>query len=238
MPQLIISAADIRDNSILIQDARFRHIKSLRIKPGEQLRFTDGRGTGYTGVLKQLSRHKAVFEILNTLDRDNERSGIILAQSITKKDRMSFAVQKATELGVDAVIPFTSRYTVVKVKEKNFSNRYESVINDAVSQCMRSVIPQFHEAVDYKNLIKGMPEVYKVLFHYGEAAGAISALFDTIKESRQVMLIIGPEGGFSGDEIEFALANNVPVARLGRNILRSETAAIAAISIVSFIRGQ
>lgn len=238
MPQFVISDTDIKDDRITISDDRYKHVKSLRINIGEGATFIDESGSTYAGVLEQLQKHKAVFKILKKTNTDGHGTGIILAQSIIKKDRMLFALQKATELGIDAIIPFTSRYTVVHVKDTNFMNRCNTVIKEAVSQSMRHSIPRLYSPAGYKELIKTMPDVYKILFHNGDDIKPFPAFTDMIKQSVKVMLIIGPEGGFSGDEIGYAREHNVSIAYLGKNILRAETAAIAAISIASFLRAK
>jgi 16S rRNA (uracil1498-N3)-methyltransferase len=236
MPQFVISYTDIKDDRITISDDRYRHVKSLRINIGERAIFIDESGNTYIGVLDQLQKHKAVFKILKKTNTDGPGTGIILAQSIIKKDRMLVALQKATELGVDAIIPFTSRYTIVHVKDTNFMSRCNAVIKEAVSQSMRHSIPRLYGPADYKELIKTMPGVYKILFHNGDNSKPFPAFIDRIQKSVKVMLIIGPEGGFSEDEIGYAREHSVSIACLGNNILRAETAAMTAISIASFLR--
>ncbi len=236
MPQFIISDADIENDKITISGDRYRHVKSLRLKLGEQTLFINESGGTYVSVLEELQKRKAVFKILKQTTADSSGTGIILAQSVIKKDRMLFALQKATELGVDAIIPFTSRYTVVKIKDTNFMNRCDAVIKEAVGQSMRRRIPHLYGPLGYKELIQTMPDVYKILFHYGDNVEPFSTIQNMLKQASRVMLIIGPEGGFSADEIKYAREHDVYIANLGENILRAETAAIAAMSIVSFIR--
>ncbi len=236
MPQLIISDNDINNDYIVIEDAGYRHIKSLRIKIGEQIMFRSESGIGYVGILERLNKRKAIFKIRNIVKDDPDRSNIILAQSIIKKDKMRHALQKATELGVDTIIPFKSQYTIVKIKNTNFMSKYETIIKEGVGQSMRHSIPELHNPVSYEELIMSMPDVCKILFHYGDNVKPVAVFLEKIKQADRVMLIVGPEGGFSNEEIKLAQRYNVSIANLGSNIFRSETAAIVAIAIALFIR--
>ncbi|MCL4558848.1 MAG: 16S rRNA (uracil(1498)-N(3))-methyltransferase [Deltaproteobacteria bacterium] len=238
MPQLLISENDVRGHYIVITGPGYKHVRSLRIRIGEEFLFRDESGNGYTGVLKRLTRYSAVFEISGRLSATNSRSGIVLAPSIIKREGMLVAIKKATELGVDAIIPVVSRYTIVKLKNTNFKSKYRAVIKEAVGQCMRPDIPRLYEPTTYEGLFDMAGDACKLLFHVGAGAGQVSAFLREIQQAGKVVLIIGPEGGFSNDEIEVARDHGAHIVGLGSNILRSETAAAAAVSIVSFVREQ
>ncbi|MCL4468867.1 MAG: RsmE family RNA methyltransferase, partial [Deltaproteobacteria bacterium] len=134
------------------------------------------------------------------------------------------------------IVPFMSRYTVVKIKDDNFIKRSKKIILEAVGQSMRQHIPELYNPTTYQELITSMPMVQKILFHYGPGIPPLHDFTGLLKQPERIMLIIGPEGGFSGDELQYANDHKVIVAGLGNNVLRAETAAIAAISIASFVR--
>lgn len=236
MPQFIISSSDIRDGLVVIEGENFNHVKSLRICINDKVILLDENAHQYVARLEKLFAHKAIFKILNQISSHQKLSGIILAQSIIKSNKMHLAIQKATELGVDTIIPFKSQYSVVKIDEAHFMNRYKKIIIEAVSQSMRQYIPQLLYPTTFKNLIASTTDKKKILFHYGNNIKPIQEFDETIKQEKNVILIVGPEGGFSEDEIQFAQQHDTIIASLGLNILRAETATISAISIISFIR--
>lgn len=236
MPQFIISSSNIKDELVILDDKEYKHIKSLRISSREPVVLLDENSNQYIASLIKIKGHKAIFKIVDLVRKKQKHSGILLAQAIIKYERMRIAIEKATELGVDGIIPFVSVYTVIRVNNEHLSNKYRKVIEEAVRQSMRQHIPQLYPSTTYKELITSMPDVNKVLFHYGKDVPLINTMITTLENNKPLMLIIGPEGGFSEDEIQYARVNHVSIAGLGDNILRAETAAIAAISIASFLR--
>jgi 16S rRNA (uracil1498-N3)-methyltransferase len=238
MPQFIISSSSIKHGMVVINGKDYKHVKSLRISPDEQLILLDENANQYIATLVKIEGHQAIFRIIDHIQKKQKQSGIILAQSIIKYERMRIAIEKATELGVYGIIPFISRYTVAKGNYEYLINKYSKVIKEAVSQSMHQHIPKLYPVITYKELIVFMPDVKKVLFHYGKDVLPLQNLVDTLGKDKYIMLIIGPEGGFSNEEIEYAKLNNISIAGLGDNILRAETAAISAVSIVSFLRKQ
>ncbi len=238
MPQFIIASSDIDQGTIVLKGNAYKHVRSLRISSHEIVILLDENENQYTARLEETMDHKAAFKIIDQVTMHKQQSGIILAQAVIKSEKMHIALQKATELGVDIIVPFISKYTIVKIKGENFINRCNKIIKEAVGQSMRRHIPQIYNPLTYKELITSMPEVRKILFHYGPGVKPLYKFINIIKQSERVMLIVGPEGGFSGDEIQYANDHNVAVAGLGDNVLRAETAAISAISIASFIKEQ
>ncbi len=238
MPQFIIASSDIDQGKIVLKGNTYKHLKSLRISSHEIVILLDENGNRYNARLEGTREHKAVFRILDQISMGKKQSGIILAQAVIKNEKMHIVLQKATELGVDVIVPFISKYTIVKIKGENFINRCDRIIREAVSQSMRRNIPKIYNQITYKELITSMSDVHKILFHYGHGVQPLYRFTDIIKQSERIMLIVGPEGGFSEDEIRYANDHMVTVAGLGDNVLRAETAAISAISIASFIREQ
>ena len=236
MPQFIIASSDIDQNRIIFSGSAFKHVRSLRISFHETVTLLDENANLYQARLTDLGKHSAVFQIIQRMPVQKKRSGILLAQAVIKNDRMNMVFQKATELGVDGILPFISRYTVVKIKKENFITRSNKIIQEAVGQSMRQHIPELFNPTTYQELIASMSGVQKILFHNGPGTPPLHDFTDLLKQPERIMLIIGPEGGFSNDELQYADDHKVVVAGLGNNVLRAETAAIAAISIASFIR--
>ena len=236
MPQFIIASSDIDGNKIVFSGTAYKHVKSLRISFNETVTLLDEHANQYKARLAELGKHQAVFQIIQRIPVRRKRSGILLAQAVIKNDKMNIVLQKATELGADGILPFISRYTVVKIKDENFITRSNKIIREAVGQSMRQHIPELYHPTTYQKLITSMPGVQKILFHNGPGTPSLHDFTDLLKQPERIMLIIGPEGGFSDDELRYADDHKVVIAGLGDMVLRAETAAIAAISIATFVR--
>lgn len=236
MPQLIITSSDIDHDTIIAGDQLYRHLRSLRVRPRELVTLLDEQHTRYTARLEGFRGQSAVLKILSRSPVMDGHSGILLAQAVIRNENMHTALQKATELGVDALVPFISRYTSIKINSDHFLTRSRKIIREAVGQSMRGRIPELFNPVTYTELILSMPGIDKIVFHNSMDTPDLHDVAELVRRTERIMLVIGPEGGFSEDEILYARQHNAVIARLGDTILRAETAAIAAISIVSFLR--
>lgn len=238
MPQLIIASTDIVQDTITAGEPVYRHIRSLRIRPGESVILLDEHQNRYTARLEGFRGHSAVLKIIDRTPVTDGLSGILLAQAALKNENMNTVLQKATELGVDGILPFISRYTSVRIDKDRFLARSRRIIREAVGQCMRSRIPDLYSPALFSELILSRTSVPTIVFHNAPDIPPLHTAADLVRKADSLLLVIGPEGGFSDDEITFARQHNAVIARLGDTILRAETAAIASLSVVSFLRNQ
>jgi 16S rRNA (uracil1498-N3)-methyltransferase len=151
-------------------------------------------------------------------------------------------VEKATELGVQTIVPFLSSHAVPRMDAKKSvrrQERWQKIALGAAKQSERTRIPEILELSDFTSLVsKSWPCEHKLLFGPGESGETLREVTDHPAHPGSVLLAIGPEGGFTQEELSRASQHGFRTAQLGRRILRTETAAVAALAIVQFIWGD
>lgn len=194
----------------------------------------------YLLEITSIEKEKISTKIIREIPFDTEPSiKIFLAQSLLKGEKFDFVIQKATEIGVYAIIPFISERTIIKLdenkKEKKL-NRYKMIVQSAAEQSHREIIPCVHPIVEFSNVLNCTEEFdLSLIFFEGEKTSLKKVLKKNIKK---ILLIIGPEGGFSVSEIEKARKSGIIPVSLGKRILRSETASLVAMSLILFEFGD
>ena len=167
------------------------------------------------------------------LDRD-----LTLFFALAKGDKIEFVIQKATELGAKKIVLVKTERCVVKFDEKTFANkllRFNKIAKEASEQSHRLMIPEIVGVIDIKNIPNSLLADVNLLA-YEKEAGSTSSFLEGYKKDKTLSVMIGPEGGFSEDEVNLLVNkyNFVPVS-LGKRILRTETAAVYALSVLSFL---
>lgn len=228
---------------VVLADEASHHIsRVLRLRLGHPLILFDGRGGEYDAEISKIDKRSVEVHINQYREVNNESPlRITLAQGITRGQKMDFILQKAVELGVDRIVPVMTEYGNVRLDEERQQKKIEhwdGIIIGACEQCGRNKIPElvapssFEECLGIDNGIDiGMT---KIVLHPG-AGGSLSKL---AKPEGEIMLLVGPEGGFSDNEIEKACAADYQVINIGPRILRTETAALAAISACQVLWGD
>ncbi|MEI8377401.1 MAG: RsmE family RNA methyltransferase [bacterium] len=238
MPQFLITSKDIQDKNIIIhQKADIKHITEvLRCKIGEMILFIDEQEILYQSRLLEFSKDYLKAEIV-TKEKSIRKlnADITLVQSIIKSSAQDFVIQKATELGVNTILPIISKYTVVKIDDEKDKQKkvekWQKIALESCKQCERSKAPTILP-------IKTLQEVLKMDFDIKIACverTAETSLKDFLRKNdyqpnQKIAVFIGPEGGWSNSEIESFDKNNIPKISLGNLILRAETATITALS--------
>ena len=173
-----------------------------------------------------------VFEVVNNI---NELANdIVLAMALIRKEKFELVIQKATELGVTKIIPFISERCIVQNK-KDKSDRYKTIALEAAQQCKRNIIPDIMEPIPFKKLIDYKKD--KNFIAYEKIHDEANNLLNKYQKGNDCLIVIGPEGGFSEKEVEYLIENKFDEISLGNRILRAETAAIYACSIIGEIMG-
>lgn len=222
-------------------DARSAHhvSKVLRMKAGTRLRVFDGQGLEADATLETIHR-KQVTACIQSVRQDNRESPlpIILGQGISKGERMDFVLQKSVELGVTEIAPLWTRYTQVQLDEKRLTKRmahWEGVVISACEQSGRTRLPLLHrpqKLVDW--LARDSAQDSQLMLDPGQTA----RLQDQPSPATGVRLLIGPEGGLSEEEQDSARRQGYTGVRLGPRVLRTETAALAAITAIQTLWGD
>jgi 16S rRNA (uracil1498-N3)-methyltransferase len=205
-------------------------VNVMRLKRGSNINFFNKDGEWLSEIVF-LDRDRVEVKFLNKLKEPTKNSNIELAICLVKKSPMDTILQKATELGVSKIIPIVSERT--EVKELNFE-RANKIVVEATEQSNQLIPPQISEVTKLRDYLKNLDDSSKLLF--ADVNSKENLKTEVLKEAKTLSILIGPEGDFSPSERELILANsNVVPFTISRNILRSDTAVISAISLVNFI---
>ena len=205
-------------------------VNVMRLKRGSNINFFNKDGEWLSEIVF-LDRDRVEVKFLNKLKESIKNSNIELAICLVKKSPMDTILQKATELGVSKIIPIVSERT--EVKELNFE-RANKIVVEATEQSNQLIPPQISEVTKLRDYLKNLDDSSKLLF--ADVNSKENLKTEVLKEAKTLSILIGPEGDFSPSERELILANsNVVPFTISRNILRSDTAVISAISLVNFI---
>ncbi len=252
MPQFLIEPSAIKDHVATITGKDARHISQvLRLSKGDWLMLTDGQGNRWKSTIVAIEPNKVVavaqdFSPANFGRPEGLRyksTNITLAQALIKHDRFEWIVQKAVELGASRIVPFTSERTIPKfAASSNKPARWQKIALEAAKQCGTTLRPTVEEPVPFLKLLTRLkPSETNILFYEGETSTNLSDLAPPNGRVRHAdagtVIIIGPEGGFSLDEVRRAKEAGVVTCGLGPLILRVETASIAALTLVQNMRG-
>jgi 16S rRNA (uracil1498-N3)-methyltransferase len=240
-PRFFVIPDQICDRRVIISGEDVRHIATvLRMQPGQLLTLCDGKGTEFTASITQVGRTEIAAEIVNKSLREVVSSGILLGQGLPKSDKMDFIVQKATELGVSTIVPLITERTIVKIKnEEKRVARWQKICREAAMQSDRIEIPLVSQVVTLKKFLHTLaPDPGALLLlPWEEGTESIKSILRRNAAAKEVIVLIGPEGGFSASEAASAKARGFHLVSLGPNILRTETAALAALSMVLYETG-
>jgi 16S rRNA (uracil1498-N3)-methyltransferase len=238
MRRFFLPQKNIHNNRATISGEELEHLRRvLRLKPGDSLILFDDEGWEHEAVICVLDRGHAEVEITRS-DRVERESPLelTLALGLTKGEKMDFVVEKATELGVRAIAPFFSNYTVLKLDDDKIvrrTERWRKIALSAAKQCGRTRIPDILPLSGFRQVIQQpWPNALKLLFWEKESRGTLRQIYETHGDVRSIIIVVGAEGGFSVEEADEAITNGFETVRLGQRILRAETAAVAALAIV------
>ena len=239
MYQFFVDDARMGKEFITIIGSDVNHIKNvLRMKPGEKIRVSNQKGQDYFCSIIELGDDFVQADILDSEAANTELSSkIYLFQALPKGDRMETVIQKAVELGVHEIIPVAMKYCVVKLDAKKAENkrkRWQAIAESAAKQSKRSLIPVVHEVMSFKEALSYAKECKVNLVPYENERGmeATKEAVLELKKDDTISVMIGPEGGFSEEEIELVKEENMKIISLGKRILRTDTAAIATLSML------
>ena len=205
-------------------------VNVMRLKRGSNLSFFNKDGEWLSEIIF-LDRDRVEVKFLKKITEPTRTFNIELAICLVKRSPMETILQKATELGVSKITPIISERT--EVKELNFE-RANKIVVEATEQSNQLTPPQISEAIKLKDFLKNLDGSSKLLFADVNSKDNLKA--EVLKEAKSLSVLIGPEGDFSPSERELILENaSVIPFTISKNILRSDTAVISAISLVNFI---
>ena len=195
----------------------------------------DGEGRRVRATVVRTMRAALDVEVKERLPVPEEPpGGIVLLQGILKGQKMDLVVQKATELGVKEIVPLITERT--QVRETRKLGRWQTIALEAARQCGRPAVPAVHPPAE-ADLFFGEAEKLSG-FIFWEEGGRPLGQAERLPEGRDIHAAVGPEGGFTGAEVEMALSRRLEAATFGPFILRAETAALAAVTLLRFLLGR
>ncbi|MEM1155689.1 MAG: 16S rRNA (uracil(1498)-N(3))-methyltransferase [Pseudomonadota bacterium] len=221
-----------------LEAAPSRHLaRSLRMKPGDKLIVFNGKGGQYSAAVETVQRSTVHVTTgrFDSLERESNLS-VTLGIAVSRGERMDWIVQKATELGVNAIAPLVSERCEVRLKDDRIEKKlhhWQQIIASACEQCGRNRLPSIRPPSALEQWVNKMDANLKlVLHHLAEETN------DLEEAPASIALLIGPEGGLTNEEIAAAIHANFRAIRLGPRVMRTETAPIAALSIVQYRWGD
>ena len=241
IPNIYTESSLSLNSEIELDPNAAQHIaKVLRMKKGFKLNLFNGDGFYYAAELTDVDRRSVRVAITERTACDTESAlETQLAIVISRGDRMDYAIQKATELGVHSIVPLTSERCEVKLtdeREDKRLKRWQQVAISACEQCGRARIPAIHSIQSLETYISGplAKDTLKLVLHHRDTQDLTSIS----PPPRSVCMLIGPEGGLTSDEIEAAKNQGFMACTLGPRVFRTETAPIAALSILQWLWGD
>ncbi len=251
-PRFFITPDQVNGPRIMVSGDDLRHIRSvLRKQPGDTLILLDGQGMEYTVRISAMERSEIITDIVSEARRESRSPLVTLGQGLPKSEKMDWIVQKATELGVSSIAPLITERTIVKVKdgEKRIS-RWKKIVREAAMQSNRPDIPRVCPIASFPDFLLSLDPGPRTtdprnstldpcpltlnLLPWEEGTVPIKGVLRKNPGVKNIIVLIGPEGGFSAKEAEAAGERNFHAVSLGPNILRTETAAVAALSMIAY----
>ena len=236
MPHFLVNSNQIENNYIIVEDKDlYKHIiKVMRKKIGEKLLFLDENEIQYETIISQIKTSSFVSEIQKSYKSERKLDlNLNVAQSVLNSDAQISAIQKATELGVKGIYPLlTDNCTVKEQVIKSKKEKWQKTAYESVKQCERADIPIVYEMSYIKDIIKKFDKIIVFAEKYAQENFIEYVRKNPIKKSESILVIIGPEGGFSEKEFDYFKNNNIPLITLGNLIYRADTALTAALTTV------
>ncbi|MEO8384153.1 MAG: 16S rRNA (uracil(1498)-N(3))-methyltransferase [Betaproteobacteria bacterium] len=213
-----------------VGEAISRHLLVLRVAIGDEITLFDGTGGEFGAIVTAISKRDAsvALNIIYSIERESPYK-ITLVQALATSDKMDLIVQKAVELGVAAIAPISASRATMKLDGERAEKRvahWRAIAVAACEQCGRNRVPVVEALQTLDQWLAKPPEGTRVLLH----PLAEKSLLSSVDAIAAVEVLVGPEGGFSDDEIARAIARGVLVARFGPRTMRTETAGLAAIA--------
>lgn len=233
MPHFFVNSNSVESGVLRVDEPEtLRHLGILRVKEGESLKFIDENGIQYFTKAKQISKNEGIFEVqkaeksMKKLDFE-----IHLAGSVLKTDAQNLAVQNATELGIKGFWPFISDFSTVKADfARNKAEKWQKIADESFKQCERADRMRVFDILPLKEILKNFKKENVVVFAEKCASCNVFQVSKEIFLNEKILVIVGPEGGFSDSEFDFFEKSGFKMATLGNLIFRAPNAVTAGIS--------
>jgi 16S rRNA (uracil1498-N3)-methyltransferase len=239
IPRLYVDLPLSSGDTVSLPRDKAHHLSHvLRMKPGDAIKLFNDSGYEFDSIVVELVRKNAVVDIKTSCQINNESPMIItLCLAISRAQHMDFSIQKAVELGATKIVPVMSEYSNVKLQDDRVQNKlthWQNIIINATEQCGRNRLTQLMNPVSFSECLITDQLTTKLILHPGSQQ--TMPIVKVVKN--QLILMVGPEGGFSETEINEAIEKAYIPISMGPRVLRTETAVVSALSIAQQIWGD
>jgi len=240
IPRIFIDTELNENTTLALPDSSFQHLcKVLRLKSDHPLRVFNGKGGQFNATLCDVEKRSANIRITDFETLDNESPiQVTIGQTLSRGERMDYAIQKAVEAGVYAIQPLFSERCEVKLQDGRAEKRllhWQQVAISAAEQCGRGVVPIISPPIELAEWVTTCKDMLKLTLHH-HSAKPIRNLEQPV--NNRVCLLIGPEGGLSSNEVQLSENNDFNAITLGPRVLRTETAPVVALSVINTLWGD
>jgi len=237
MLRIYLSNIHSVNNQISITADKARYLASvLRCREGDALVIFNGAGDCFKTKISKVGKKEVIADVLEKFPCNPESPvNITLVQSLLKGEKMDLVIQKTTELGVREIVPVVTERS--QLRETRKTARWQKIAEEASRQSGRTVIPVVHEPVFFQGIFTGN-DLKGFIFYEEEGVRLSDSVSSFISHPSSLFIVIGPEGGFTKEEVELAKEKGLVAASLGKRILRAETAAIAAVTLAQYALGD
>ena len=238
MPRFYFPAPLAPHTTFSLPDNIVRHIHVLRLNAGDSITLFNGTGNDFDATLQAIGKRHAECHITAQRQPENESAlNITLVQAVSSGERMDFTLQKSVELGVRAIQPIISERCVVRLSGERAEKRvqrWQDIVIAACEQSGRSIVPTVLPIVSFSDYLRQMPPELHLMMSLRRA----TTLRGIAPAPQTLRLMIGPEGGWTPAEEQAALEAGVQTITLGKRVLRTETASLAALAAMQVLWGD
>lgn len=246
MPRFFVKSNQIKNTTINVLGKDVNHIKNvLRKEVGDILEICNQEdGKSYSCEIVQIKNDEILCNITKSLENQKNRIKVDIYQGLPKSDKMELIIQKAVELGVNAIIPVNMKRCVVKIDAKDENKkieRWQKISESAAKQSGRSTIPEIRKITTIKNIVNLKENYDTIIVAYeNEEKNYIKTELLNLKrqldnkDELNIAIVIGPEGGLEKNDVKILQENGAKVVTLGNRILRTETVALNVLSIIMY----
>lgn len=242
MHRFFVSPTQVQQNKVYFPPEQARQIATvLRLRPGDDVLVLDNTGICYRVQLGSISPSSAFGEVQETGQADGEpRVHIALFQALLKGQKWEYLLQKGTEVGISDFVPTLCQRSVTRYDQAGWESkfhRWQIILREAAEQSGRGMLPNLHTPVPWALACQSAEGLGVLAFEEEKEVGLREVLASTATVSH-LRLYIGPEGGFTQDEVALARQHGIHVVSLGRRILRAETAGVVASAAILYALGD
>jgi 16S rRNA (uracil1498-N3)-methyltransferase len=240
-PRLFLATPpSVKAKELLLDESASRYlVKVMRLENGARFVGFDAQSNEYELELGPVEGLLVTAKVLSCHPYNPDRSSsfIALAQSLPKGPKIDLILRQGTEAGVNRFIPLVTRRSVSRPDESQFehkNNRWQKILVEACRQCGRNDVPQLDEVTEWKRCLELFAEFDQVLLPYEKEAPTLKTVLESNLSARKILILVGPEGGWSKEEVAEAQQKGAAAVHLPTPILRTETAGLAVVSMVQY----